>query len=276
MNNTVFKTAWGYALETALKYGITHNIPDHSTLNEALDFSADLTLAPGEKSEIGYMGIGSGGKNVSCSNNSAMTEYDLYHADQTKLYNHLPFILRAVDNDLTPTEAAKYRGRKVIDVAGTPYVAYYLKVLEKSTMAVEFETVTIPTNGPRTSVPYNTSASIQNPSAPTVGDIDAANNIYLSTHAYISSNLTELEVTEIKNASAIINGGVSAEYLTEIAIVSGVDKADQIAINGNTVDYTEVAKAQINEIVRIDKSLLFGNPDLDITLSAGALDPLYG
>lgn len=273
--DTVFKTTWGTALEIALKYNIAPNIPNNSTLNKALDIGDSLTLAPGDTPHIKYLAIGTGGKTLDCSSTPSTT-YSLYNVDQAKLYKHVPFILRPINNDLTPAEANKYRMRKVISVGGNDYVAYYLMVIDTSTLAIEFETTVIPANAPKSSTPYVPGANNLTPTPPTSAEITAANNTYINAHADVSIFLSETTVEGIKDATAIINGGVADDYITELALVSGVDKSHNISINGATVNYTELAKAQLNEIIRVDKSLIFGNPELTMTLSAGSLDPLYG
>ena len=83
-------------------------------------------------------------------------------------------------------------------------------------------------------------------------------------------------MNNLTGLSKIINGGAADEYITEIALVSGKDKTATMNINNSNVSYQEVAKAQVNEIIRVDKSLIFGNPDLNINLSAGSLNPLFG
>ena len=57
---------------------------------------------------------------------------------ETKLYNHVPFRCVPIGAPLTSEEAAPYRLKKIINIGGSQYIAYYAKVFSVDALELTF------------------------------------------------------------------------------------------------------------------------------------------
>ena len=219
----------------------------HSTLNEK--FNAGLITPPSNQEYplIKYLAIGRGGATSSTVGGSIDIEYLLHRTDDACLFDHLPFIVRTVNNDLNSTERAKYRLRKLITVGGIDYFAYYLKVIPNLPTTIETNVLTMVDGILSSSVAYDSKPSRLNPTPVDLTEVglSLAEGKHLSVSFDINITLDASDVLNIINANEIIHNTSSLTIVSELAPVAGFDYTTTSNDGGHTVNYTEVRCAQV-------------------------------
>ena len=139
----ITRTANGSALQTTLFDGIPFELIPFTTLNEKFEILAGVAPASGVVPKATYFCIGNGGHQLATGTGGVALIEEVPHiATDSGLYSYLPFILRAINNDIPAGTQAAYAMRKQITVNGAQYYAYYLKRIPTSSSVV---TVTLET-----------------------------------------------------------------------------------------------------------------------------------
>lgn len=118
-------------------FGLTRNKDQHLLINDSLGIahSASNTVLNSANSKriVNYFMVGDGAA-------SKETPGKFYSAKnyETKLYHPIPFRMVPLASDLSSAEQDQYRLRKVVNVNGTDYVAYYAKRFEASNVLLEY------------------------------------------------------------------------------------------------------------------------------------------
>lgn len=121
-------------------FGIPKQRKQHLTLNEIMGIpnpKTELVFTERNSDDeryryqrtCNYFMVGAGGRVVS-GKPSLARNYE------TKLYEPIPFRCVPVSNDLSAEDRAQYRLRKVIQINGEDYVAYYAKKFEPSNVHI--------------------------------------------------------------------------------------------------------------------------------------------
>lgn len=217
----------------------------YSTLNEYWDHFSDEPRPSGYPT-IGYMAIGNGGHAHATGNvGAALLDDRVHEVTDARLFNHIPFIVRPRGADLSATERAKYRIRRLETHAGQEYWVYYLKKITFTTSTPTIEVITT-VNNVTTSVPFEATGAMLNPTPlPMVnGQVQGVTGRKISVQSPLSITLTNAEIREIINACEILFGDARYAIISEIALVSGYDKVLEVNTGGVPISYTELICAQ--------------------------------
>ncbi|WP_257292818.1 hypothetical protein [Endozoicomonas sp. ONNA1] len=244
--SNITRTIYGAALQTSQFLKAPIKIDNNTTLNEKFGIMDSATLDANESPYAKYLAIGRGGhKNVTGPDGSPVSGLHKHHSRDASLFIHLPFILRETDNDLTAEQRAGYAMRREERHGGRDYYAYYLKRLPD----YENPPVTILTtveNGNSSSVPFVPSAQDLNPTPPelAVGGVTPASGDSLTTTAPVTYALSVNDINEIIEACRVINNDTAYAIISEIAIVTGVDRNITVPSGAGNVSFAEAIAAQ--------------------------------
>ena len=273
----VTRTVFGSYLQTCSLLGQPVIIAPNSTLNEKLSIQSGIVFSAEQLPRMRYAAIGNGGhKMVMGSNGISRPEPVQHRSTDASLYNQIPFVLRLVANDLSPTQRQKYALRRIEEHDGISYIAYYLKKLDYIGVVPEMEYKTV-TNGVTTSTAFIPNASNLNPVPPDLANtgVNVSTGDYVSSVANIPFTLNVDEVNDIINVANIIYGDTGYAIISEIALCSGVDKiVNVIDFGGNTFNFNEVIGTQIVSFVNGFFSMNFTNNGLNVLFGVGNSDPL--
>lgn len=273
MAETVTRTVWGSSLQTAMFYGIKLDIPKYSTINERHQVEATAILPDGIFPTIKYFGIGTGGARiVAGADGNPRTEEIQHQADDASLYKPFPFVLRSIDNDLTPLQRTKYAMRVIETFNNQQYVAYYLKRMDLSQAVLNRESRTI-NNGVTTSSMFTPTAANLVPTPPAISN-EGANIItsdYIAVYSEVPMVFTKEECDELLNASLIIYGSEDYAIISEISICSGLDKVIQLPDSSN---FNEAVCAQVVAFVATFHAIKFTNDGINGKYDVGVVEPL--
>jgi hypothetical protein len=87
--------------------------------------------------------------------------------------------------------------------------------------------------------------------------------------------LNEYDVNEITSAIDIIYGESGFAIISEIGLVSGLDKTIDIDVNGTSTQAKEVINAQLVTSLNSGKLLEFGRPVGITYIDVGSIDLMY-
>lgn len=275
-NTNVVRTGIASLLQSGQYIGKKLRILPNSTLNQKLGINADIAPADTDIPTVKYIAIGNGGHNFITGGSGRVKWRAVHHtAKHTAMYNQLPFVLRSVDNDLTPTERLKYRMRRMETHFGKSYVAYYLRVLDTSATEVQLELRHVE-NGVTTSTPYSPTLEDLNPVPPTLttGNAVTTTGDYLASTGKIPFEMTAADVAEFVEAVKIISGEDGYAVISEMATVSGIDKAVQGTFGGTQQSYTDAIYAQVTSFISAAWVMEYQTDGVSVTIDVGNVEPL--
>lgn len=231
----------------------------NTTLNEKFNINKNI-ISEIDKPTLNYYCIGNGNVRVIDSE----VNMELYHNNHRcidgSLYNHIPFIIRLLDEDITDVQKRNYRLRKTFTIHGKDYVAYYLKVIPEDKISNQLLKITkIPNMMPKTEK-FNTNDSTilnPNPNLPDVVKITDDVSTFIVNSDQVTLSLTNEEMLEVNNAMDILEIPIKDRIINEIALCSGTDVV-------NTKDFSiEVAHSQVMFFVDVDYDvqLILANED---------------
>jgi hypothetical protein len=273
MENIV-RTVYGSALQTALLLGRPTVILPNTTLNEKLNIQATTAIGLTDRPKMQYITIGNGGhRTISGPNGITKPEPVQHRSTDAALYNHLPFVLRKLNNDLSAVEKAKYGLRRVEVHDGESYYAYYLKRqdLNETVIGLLYNTVV---DGVTTSREFLPTASNLNPTPPdlTQPGVNVTTGDYVTAVAKAPFVMTENEAEEFLNVATVIYGDPGYAIISEMATCSGVDKLVSVEGGGS---FNEVIGCQIVSFINTFFALSFSNGGISVELEVGATEPLF-
>lgn len=254
----ITRTVTGSALQTERGLGLKHNVPEYTTLNQAISertivanlpeaLTKGMEVLPAYNYETDtdkiftqYICIGNGGHRnvtdgsssdnagfVNGSNNNVVSAvpYTLpvpHLATDTGLYNMIPFLIRPVTDDLTISERRDYALRRTIEKDGVLYAAYFARKLdyERVTPVINITQVV---DGESTVMEFVPTINNLRPSHPTEDTSYSAD--YANVSAAVKLIWTEDQIQDIKDACRILYGSENLAIISEIAVCSGVEKA---------------------------------------------------
>lgn len=270
------RTIYGATLAAAQRSNEALPILPKSTLNEKFEVFKNELPANGEMPLVNYLAIGLNGRVMELTANglykSTAREYEPSWAS---LLKHIPFIMRPVDADLTASERSMYRMRRIEEHDGQHYACYYLRKQDLTAHPLRVEKRVV-INGIVTPSAWEPSLSDLNPQplSPNPNNVMTTGNDYLSVSKKVPVVFTPTEIQEIMNCSNIIYGSPDYANVSELAVVSGIERTLVGDFNGTARDYAEVIYAQVCDFVKT----FFSCPDsLDgatVNLDIGSNEPL--
>jgi hypothetical protein len=215
-----------------------------------------------------YLGIG----NYPISNEFTGGQPPRHRPTDGRLFKHLPWIVRAVGDDLSPAQKANYRLRvePVSDVTlpntdtvlQAGYIYYFLRVIDLDAVTPVMTEVTLADGNIVSET--STSLDISDLENPIPVDIENATlNLVTGKHVMVQSamsiQLNSTDITEIFNACVHLYGSSASAVITEFCLVSGFDQV----ISGST----EVTHAQACSFIGTNIPLV-GMPNaVDLTFA---------
>ena len=275
MDNNV-RSIYGAYLQTCALLGFNVDIKPNSTLNQKFDLFPNEIFNSGETPTVKYLTIGNGGHTASMGVDGLPLINPVPHSPRhAALYNHLPFIIREVGEDLTPGERLLYRLCVPRTIDGVNYMCYYAKVLDMSMVEPKIE-LRNNTDGIITATDFTPSLADLNPVKPVIpvnGNITSTGN-YLASTAKIEFVMNEAEITELLNACNIIYGSDNYAFISEIGLCSGVDRTLMGNFGGPPSAYTEAVGVQIMNFISTAIPAYALSTSITQTIDVGSTSPL--
>ena len=273
MSNLTTRTVYGSELQTVLYTGRPFVVRPNTTLNEKLGILPGATPGAGNVPTLKLLCIGNGGHKYETSADGIPVNVTIKHdPTDAALYRQIPWVLRPSSSDLSTAERAKYALRRARTYNSVNYIAYYGRRLDLTnpTLALEIETIT---NGSSATSQFVPSPANLSPTPLEIQDSgsNALNGQYVNVNLPTTLALTAAEVAEIINACTIIHGNANAAIISEIALVSGSDRAITIE---NGVSFNEVVAAQVNTFIGEYVSLVNTSQGYNGSYNLGANEPL--
>lgn len=272
MENTT-RTVYGSRLQAILSSKLPFSVDQDTTLNEKFNVLAGETPPVGQYPAVQYYCIGNGGHRMATGTGGiALSEVNQHKAIDAALFNHLPFVLRAQNNDIANSEQQKYALRTVQTYGGVNYYAYWLKRIPVDS-AVVSTIIQTTNNGVTTSANFVPSPSNLSPT-PSALDPDSVNLLtaqYANVSALLPLQLTAGEIAEILNAAEIIHGSQKYAIISEIGLVSASDHVITLP-NSNTMK--EAICAQINAFISTMHVLPYATPGINGSFNLGTNEPM--
>lgn len=185
-----------------------------------------------------YFSVGTNG-NRYVNTQNGLINY-IPKATNMDLFSPLPFRCVPITADLSIAERANYRMRVLTIIDGINHFCYYLKLLNYTSPNVSITMTDKETN---IEEDYILDNSNLNPIPDEMSGITITEN-KLEGNVFASCQM-EITANEIAEAVGILyQGDVSKNLISEIGIVSGVDKIVTSPVDG--VSYTEAIYAQLN------------------------------
>jgi hypothetical protein len=272
------RTLYGLYRQVCANLGIPFTLAKNTTLNELLSIQANRVPDAGVYPSIGYMSLGNGGLAASllADGNLAMIP-KVFQATNAAPYSPIPLVLRALGNDLAPDVRKNYALRRIETRNGNPYIAYYLKRLDKTQLNAGMFLTTV-VDGVKTTVPFVPDSSVLHPVPPAVSTagVVTADGSYVSASAPLNVVLDAYDTTELLNVFSIIYQDPNAAVISELALCSGLDLTVQITDPGNaSFNMVEAIAVQVSDFVNIGAPLQFNADGVKFSLDIGASEPLY-
>lgn len=272
------RTFAGAFLQTHQVMGLPITVPQHTTINEKLSIFADLQLGVNEVPKMRYLTIGNRGHKLTTGTDGfPLLDNEQHKATDAGLFNFFPFVLRPADADLSGTERAKYGLRRVENIGGVDYVAYYAMRLDMTNVVPKGVMKTI-VNDVTTSVDYIPQSSDLSPVPVDIANGGAVTlqGKYICVVAELTVVLTPEEVQEILDAALIKHNNVKYAMISELGLTSGVDRSVNTTDHlGGTLTYNEIVAAQIFTHVATIVPMQAQTQGFSLTLDVGATEPLF-
>lgn len=249
---------------------------EDTTLNQKFDIQAGALLPPGSRPALKFYTIGIGGHGYTMGPNSIPLSQVIDHSSgDAGLYQHLPFVLRPINDDLTADERSRYCLRKIIEVDGTNYVAYYGKRLNMTGVIPKMTKRTIVDDQTVIEEYVYTEANLSPtpPEIPNTGAVTTSNE-YLATSAIIPMPFTEADVAELYNVAEILFGDRRMAVISEFGFCTAVNADVSINTPAGAVTFKETICAQIATIISGHYEMIYNSKGFDFNLEVGAVQPL--
>jgi hypothetical protein len=274
----ITRTIGSAYLQTVQWIGARFVMKQNSTLNEKWNIQSGIAPGTNDMPRIKAYGIGNGGHDLIVVNGIAKPRPTQFKTRNASLYKHMPFVLRLPEADLTVDERSKYAMRRIEDHNGTNYVAYYLKRIDFTNVVPVINYHQVVEGGDEVVTAFNYTTDDLNPVAPALSPTgtNIVSGDYLSASAPVSIALTAADVEELINVAQIIWNDADLAIVSEMCLVSGVDKTVASPSVGNsTINFVELIAAQVCTMINVFYPMNFNNQGVDIALDLGATEPLF-
>ena len=280
MEKTI-RTVEAAVLTSAHMLGKNVKHRNNVTLNQRFDLFADSVPTETDVFQLKYIGVGLGGHQMQIGTHpDTKTTFSvpvpLPHTSKHKsLYQHLPLVMRTLDNDLSAAERLKYRLRVILKFNNVFYACYFLRVvdLSQTTPSIEVRTTL---DGAVTSTPYEATLDDLFPMPPKLGTGSSTqtSSVSISVTSKFSVDFSSADMDELKNSATIIYGDPAYAIITEMCTVAGVDRTVNGQFAGGVLPYTEVISARVTHFISTFFSANFNNAGISTNFDLGSVEPL--
>lgn len=233
--------------------------------------------------KIQYLAIGVGGHFgvTNATHGIPTTQTKPHLARHTGLYRQIPFVCKPLDDDLSLDDRAKYRLRKVVEINGVKYAAYFLRYIDLSASSI-VQLIVKKDKGVKQSQPYNPTINDLVPKDPTISGTN--DGTYLQTYIQTDITFNSVEAAWLREVAALWFGDENAAIVSEIAICHGVDKpiTKRYPATGNQTPQqvnSSLKEAQAVQITIVESThfaMTFTNGSVSEKIYVGTEDALYG
>lgn len=265
------KTVWFSQLEAAAKKNAVYQPTNFSTLNEKFSVNSGDTLAIGEIPDINGLVIGRGGhRNVAGPNGASLSDTLQHRITDACLFEHLPWVMCEVGEDLDDAERRKYGLRRLENHDGVDYFVYYLKYIEvdNADSVIQREKVVDGELTIREYVPTSDQLD-PTPVSMTNGEVNTSTGEHLTVTSKIVEAITPEDMTRIMDACEIIYSDRRFAEISEMAIVSSYPKMVTSNAGGVSVNYEEAIAAQCCSFLTSGYRLMDQTEAIDLNFSVG-------
>ncbi|AEH03581.1 virion structural protein [Pseudomonas phage PhiPA3] len=276
----VVRTCYASYLQTTKYLGLSpFRMIANTTLNEKFGIQQGVAPAASEMPNVRYMVIGNMGHyTVKAADGADEVEPRIHRSNHAALYNHIPFVLREITNDL-PAGATrdKYCLRRLETWNGKQYVAYYGRRISVTGVQPQLLQIEI-INGVETTTPYVPTVDDLNPVPPDISNNGTVigSNKTISASAIVKVSLTAEEILEITNAHRIRTGSARSPIISEIGLCSGVDRLVAGQGSAGSFQYQEVLACQVNVHIATNHPIGYSSNGLNLTFDIGGVEPTLG
>lgn len=272
----VTRTIYAAYLQTVQLLKLPFVLTPKTTLNEALNILATTEPQSTDMPIMKYLAIGNGGHTMKMGANGVSIPEPIQHRpSDANLFNQLPFVLRTAANDLTISQQANYALRTTVTYNGTSYIAYYLKRIDLSAVSATMNYNAV-ASGVTTTTSFVPNTTNLNPTPPALNSsgVNIVTGDYLTASALLSIPLTSFDVSELLNVANIIYGSPDYAIISEMALVSGIDKVISVVNGSTTYNFNEVFAAQVATFFSSFHSMQFSTSGLTLSFDVGATEPM--
>jgi hypothetical protein len=269
------KTIYHTHLELLKALNKPFTVIEHSTLNEKFGIEANTLVEAGAYPELSYIAIGRGGhRGRMTAGGSTLIDILQHNIKHAALYEHLPFIMREVGNDLAPSVRQNYGMRRLEEHNGTQYFVYYLKKINYESSYPEIKELLV-SDGEVTDSEYIPLPAQLNPVPIPYSNttVNTSSGKHISVQSTIEIKLTETDIAEIIAAVEIIYGDTGFATISEIAAVTASIQTVSTTVGGLNVSYDEAIAAQIANFIPANIDLKFTTKEISNTYSLGNISP---
>lgn len=275
MENIV-RTVNGALLQTCQLVGLPYTVHPNTTLNEKFGVQTNLTITAQEIPKARYLAIGNGGHRMSLGPGNIPFPDMLQHRPRDMaLFNHLPFVMRELDGDLTADERSKYRMRRIEQHGGVQYAAYYLKLLDfaETVPTMEYRSVQ---DGTVYSSDFQAAVSDLSPSPvePLDVGVTLTNGDYIAATAKVDFTMSAFDIQEFLNVTNILYGNPNMGVISEFAICSGVERVVTGLFDGVSSNYSEVIASQVVSFIYEFFVVKTNKTSISMSLDIGAAESM--
>jgi hypothetical protein len=275
----ITRTVLGSYLQTVLLQDLPFEVELHTTLNEKFGILKDELPPIGKIPRMRYFTIGCGGHQMAVGSNGKTKPDPLQHRSRDfALFEHMPFVIREANNDLSAGERARYCLRREEIHNGLRYFAYYGKRIIVTNVRAAMEYVTIRDGQDPIVSKFIPDSSDLNPIPQTLGNtgVQTVAGDYIAASAKSDISFTKADVAELKNVAIVLYGDADLAIISELALCSGLDKTVQApGASGTTITFNEVICCQVVTHFNTFSSMVYNVDGLDIVLDVGATEPLF-
>lgn len=275
----ITRTVYGTFLQTIKNLGLPFKLVPNTTLNERFNVQSGVAPESHQVPSMRYLAIGNlGHATVKADDGSDETVPIVHRATDAALYGQIPFVLREMNDDLPAHERSRYALRVQESHNGRQYIAYYLRRIDMTQVNAQLQRVEI-VDGVATVTPFVPTTDNLNPQRPKVPNsgMVVGSNSSESASAVVTIALGPKDIEEILNAHRIRTGSTRSPVISELALVSGVDKEVSGSSGGaGNFTYNEVIAAQVNVHVSTYHALGYSTNGAEFTLDVGGVEPTLG
>lgn len=274
----ITRTVFSSYLQTALLMDLPFRVLENTTLNEKFNIQSGVFPAVTDIPVMKYFSVGNGGHRISVGANGIPKPEPVQHrATDAALYNHLPFVLREVTNDISVSDRLRYALRRVEIHNNVQYIAYYLRRMDLTNVVPAMEYVTT-ADGTTTVTEFIPTAANLNPQPPVLAPdgVNIVTGDYATASAKVALLLDSNDVLELLNVAKVIYDDEAYAIISEVALCAGVDKTVQSSSGGNAViNFNEAIAVQVCSFINSFFPLKYSNQGIGLNLDVGSSEPLF-
>lgn len=262
----------GALASLASLFGRSMPVMANSTVNQQLGVAAEQAALPTDKRVAKAWMLGLGGHAASAGTNGLSRLTNIPHfPNHTGLYYPVPWLIRDVGSDLSPTERQNYCFRVLMP---NNKIGYYGRVFDPDTVPIQVQHVTVD-EGEETVTAFTHSAQDNSPVRPSIGpgQTIATSADEVRILASVPFVMTTVMIEEFLEVISYLFDGDTVGYSTisEIGLVSGVSR---VVVAADSVSYTELIDARIVATQAPMLNMASITTELSLTCQIGVVEPL--